>query len=94
MEYNKPLCPKKRDNDQAAQESLAYARRNFSLLSLIRSYPDNDRAVEMSFDLTNYQPQVRHYDNRIMNITPITTYSSQVNLYTGCDSEVASPSAI
>lgn len=48
-----------RDDDPQAQEQFKKAIEDFRPLYYIRSYPGNKRKIEMSFDLTNYQPQVR-----------------------------------
>lgn len=46
-----------RKDDAKAQEQYAFAQDNFKPLYYIRSYPDDKRKIEMSFDLANYQAQ-------------------------------------
>lgn len=43
--------------DPTAQKQFAYARKSFQPLYFIRSYPSDKKKIEMSFDLTHYQPQ-------------------------------------
>lgn len=61
MQYDSELRSTQRNDDQEAQDSFAFAEKNFSPLYFIRSYPSDKRKIEMSFDLTNYQPQVRTF---------------------------------
>lgn len=44
--------------DEDTHKSYEFAEKNFSPLYFIRSYPSDKKKIEMSFDLTNYQPQV------------------------------------
>jgi hypothetical protein len=43
--------------DPNAQQQFDYARKSFQPLYFIRSYPNDKKKIEMSFDLTHYQPQ-------------------------------------
>ncbi|KAH7889113.1 hypothetical protein F5I97DRAFT_1941780 [Phlebopus sp. FC_14] len=43
--------------DEGAQRSYDLAQKDFAPLYFIRSYPHDKKKVEMSFDLTRYQPQ-------------------------------------
>ncbi|KAM0750661.1 nucleotide-binding domain-containing protein [Meredithblackwellia eburnea MCA 4105] len=55
--YSSKLASDKRDSDEEAQRQFEFAQDNFNPLYYIRSYPDDKKKVEMSFDLTHYQPQ-------------------------------------
>jgi hypothetical protein len=53
-----PVLRSSSDSD-SAQEQYAFAEKSFKPLYYIRSYESNRLKMEMSFDLTEYQPQVR-----------------------------------
>jgi len=53
------LTSKARRSDPEAQKQFEFAAKNFKPLYFIRGYPSDPKKVEMSFDLTNYQPQFR-----------------------------------
>ncbi|KAG8832475.1 hypothetical protein FRC17_001296 [Serendipita sp. 399] len=57
LKFQDDLFSAKRKDDPKAQESKDFAMNNFKPLYFIRSYPSDKRKIEMSFDLTNYQPQ-------------------------------------
>ncbi|KAG8848998.1 hypothetical protein FRB91_010324 [Serendipita sp. 411] len=57
LKFQEDLFSSKRKEDPKAQQSKEFAKRNFKPLYFIRSYPADKRKIEMSFDLTNYQPQ-------------------------------------
>ncbi|KAF7981558.1 hypothetical protein HWV62_33167 [Athelia sp. TMB] len=59
LEYDPSLRSGTRDDDEEAQKSFEFAEKNFAPLYFIRSYPSDKKKVEMSFDLTNYQPQFK-----------------------------------
>ncbi|KAF8132617.1 hypothetical protein EV363DRAFT_1416711 [Boletus edulis] len=50
--------------DKDAKEAYELAQKEFAPLYFIRSYPDDKKKVEMSFDLTNYQPQFKGEHSR------------------------------
>ncbi|KAN0063765.1 hypothetical protein ACQY0O_003815 [Thecaphora frezii] len=49
-------CNANRQDDKS-KESFRYARENWKPLYLIKMYEEDPSLIEMSFDLTNYQPQ-------------------------------------
>ncbi|KAH0584852.1 hypothetical protein H2248_008130 [Termitomyces sp. 'cryptogamus'] len=57
VKYDPCLTSRKDPNDHDKQEKFKFAEKYFSPLYFIRSYPSDKRKVEMSFDLTVYQPQ-------------------------------------
>lgn len=61
LKYDHSLRSTARDADEEAQQSFKFAEENFAPLYFIRSYPSDKKKIEMSFDLTNYQPQVRFF---------------------------------
>jgi hypothetical protein len=58
------------DSSEDAQDKYAFAEDNFKPLYYIRSYPTDKLKVEMSFDLTHYQPQVslHLYPENVFNV--------------------------
>ncbi|KAG8221447.1 hypothetical protein J3R82DRAFT_1643 [Butyriboletus roseoflavus] len=56
LHYDPSLNSSRTDED--AKKAYELAQKEFAPLYFIRSYPDDKRKVEMSFNLTNYQPQV------------------------------------
>lgn len=59
--YDPAMRSTKRMDDEA-QKQYAFAAESFDPLYFIRSYPSDKSKVEMSFDLTQYQPQFNGYD--------------------------------
>jgi len=59
IQYSAELNSKARKSDPEAQKQFEFAAKNFKPLYFIRGYPSDPKKVEMSFDLTNYQPQFR-----------------------------------
>ncbi|SCV67332.1 BQ2448_5978 [Microbotryum intermedium] len=57
--YSDDLASTSRDDDKEAQKQLKFARDHFRPLYYIRSYPSDKKKIEMSFDLTHYQPQFK-----------------------------------
>ncbi|RDB29149.1 hypothetical protein Hypma_014944 [Hypsizygus marmoreus] len=57
VRYDPSLCSKEGLDDADKQKKFDFAKRHFSPLYFVRSYPNDKRRVEMSFDLTCYQPQ-------------------------------------
>ncbi|KAF8648107.1 hypothetical protein AX16_006404 [Volvariella volvacea WC 439] len=47
------------DTNQDKKKQFEFAEKHFAPLYYIRSYPEDRRRIEMSFDLTNYQPQFK-----------------------------------
>ncbi|PWZ03502.1 hypothetical protein BCV70DRAFT_18495 [Testicularia cyperi] len=56
MTYDPEYNAKTR-NDKETQEKFEFAKNNWKPLYLIKMYEDDPALIEMSFDLTNYQPQ-------------------------------------
>ncbi|TKY87974.1 hypothetical protein EX895_003070 [Sporisorium graminicola] len=56
MTYDSQYNAKNRD-DKETMESFEFAEKNWKPLYLIKMYEDDPSLIEMSFDLTNYQPQ-------------------------------------
>ena len=56
LHYDSSLNSSRTDED--AKKAYDLAKNKFAPLYFIRSYPDDKKKVEMSFELTNYQPQV------------------------------------
>ncbi|KZT29612.1 hypothetical protein NEOLEDRAFT_1055262 [Neolentinus lepideus HHB14362 ss-1] len=61
LEYDPSLRSKKRleERDEEALKQFDFAEKNFRPLYYVRSYPSDKTKIEMSFDLTNYQPQFK-----------------------------------
>ncbi|KAG6840424.1 hypothetical protein C0991_006774 [Blastosporella zonata] len=57
VKYDPCLRFKTGPDDTDKQQRFKFAEEHFSPLYFIRSYPSDKRRVEMSFDLTVYQPQ-------------------------------------
>ncbi|KAK4046052.1 hypothetical protein OIV83_006398 [Microbotryomycetes sp. JL201] len=57
VEYDKSFESDKRKDDKEAQEQYEFASKHFRPLYFIRSYPEDKKKIEMSFDLTVYQAQ-------------------------------------
>ncbi|KAF8625233.1 hypothetical protein AX17_006899 [Amanita inopinata Kibby_2008] len=57
VRYDPTLCSKKDQENTDRKKQVEFAENNFAPLYFIRSYPDDKSKLEMSFDLTNYQPQ-------------------------------------
>ncbi len=56
MTYDAKYNAKHRD-DEETKKSFKFAEENWKPLYLIKMYDDDPALIEMSFDLTNYQPQ-------------------------------------
>lgn len=56
MTYDSKYNAKNR-NDKETMEKFEFAKKNWKPLYLIKMYEDDPALIEMSFDLTNYQPQ-------------------------------------
>ncbi|TFK71507.1 nucleotide-binding domain-containing protein [Pluteus cervinus] len=55
--YDPRLASSKTKENEERRRRCEYAEKNFAPLYFIRSYPTDKSKIEMSFDLTNYQPQ-------------------------------------
>ncbi|KAF9450049.1 FAD/NAD(P)-binding domain-containing protein [Macrolepiota fuliginosa MF-IS2] len=63
--YDPRLNSKKNEDDPERQRQYAFAEKNFQPLYFIRSVPEDKSKIEMSFDLTVYQPQVSLESHRV-----------------------------
>lgn len=52
------LRSKEHQDDCERRKKYAFAEKSFQPLYFVRSVPEDRRKIEMSFDLTVYQPQV------------------------------------
>ncbi|KAJ3561360.1 hypothetical protein NP233_g10242 [Leucocoprinus birnbaumii] len=57
VRYDPELRSKKDQDDHERRKKYAFAEKSFQPLYFIRSVPDDKSKLEMSFDLTVYQPQ-------------------------------------
>lgn len=57
-EHNLKSTPSDPDKADEQKKKFEFAEKNFEPLYFIRSYPSDKKKMEMSFDLTVYQPQV------------------------------------
>ncbi|KAK4701440.1 hypothetical protein P7C70_g4790, partial [Phenoliferia sp. Uapishka_3] len=56
-EHSEKLNSEKREDDKEAQGQFEYAKKHFEPIYYIYSDPEDKKKIEMSFDLTLYQPQ-------------------------------------
>ena len=70
LHYDSSLNSSRMDED--AKKAYELAEKEFAPLYFIRSYPDDKKKVEMSFDLTNYQPQVCIVERSFLLATILT----------------------
>ncbi|KIM34211.1 hypothetical protein M408DRAFT_325676 [Serendipita vermifera MAFF 305830] len=63
LRFDEALFASKGNGGQEDRDAFKFAQENFNPLYFIRSYPSDKRKIEMSFDLTNYQPQFKSGDN-------------------------------
>ncbi|KAF9500731.1 FAD/NAD(P)-binding domain-containing protein [Pleurotus eryngii] len=61
VRFSDDLPSKKRlaEGDEETKKAVEFAKDNFKPLYYVRSYPEDKKKIEMSFDLTNYQPQFK-----------------------------------
>ncbi|EJC98286.1 FAD/NAD-binding domain-containing protein [Fomitiporia mediterranea MF3/22] len=59
LDYKEDLVSSSRKNDGTTQEAMAYAEKSFRPLYFIHMYDQDPKKIEMSFDLTHYQPQFK-----------------------------------
>ena len=59
LKYQEELVAKGRKDDPATQKSTDFASKNFRPLYFIHMYDHDPKKIEMSFDLTHYQPQFK-----------------------------------
>ncbi|KAM6490729.1 hypothetical protein JOM56_014072 [Amanita muscaria] len=57
VRYDPTLCSEKNREEPERQKRIKFAEDHFAPLYFIRSYPQDKSKLEMSFDLTCYQPQ-------------------------------------
>ena len=58
--HNAPISPTSSPEEQAeAEAAFAFAEKHFRPLYYTMQYPEDKAKIEMSFDLTHYQPQFR-----------------------------------
>ena len=71
-EFSTSFKSERRENHEEADERCSFAEKNFEPLYYIRSYPSDKSKIEMSFDLTNYQPQVGFFIYHIGSVANIS----------------------
>ena len=57
MEYKESLVSSSRKAEEATKKAMEFAEKNFTPLYFIHMYDQDPKKIEMSFDLTHYQPQ-------------------------------------
>jgi hypothetical protein len=88
VQFDRSLCSE--DASEEAEERYAFSERNFKPLYFIRSYPSDKSKVEMSFDLTEYQPQVGS-GSVCVELKIYWLFSSRVCLHVGPSQETPCP---
>lgn len=63
LQFDEKLFSEQRKDDPKERGKAEFAKENFKPLYFIRSYPSDKKKIEMSFDLTHYQPQFDSQDN-------------------------------
>ncbi|KAL5523247.1 hypothetical protein ACEPAF_1514 [Sanghuangporus sanghuang] len=59
LSYREDLVAKSRKEEGTTQEAMSFAEKNFRPLYFIHMYDKDPKKIEMSFDLTHYQPQFK-----------------------------------
>jgi len=59
MEFREALVADSRKNDPSTQKAVNFAKDEFRPLYFIHMYDQDPKKIEMSFDLTHYQPQFK-----------------------------------
>ena len=59
MEYREDLVADSRKQEQSTKEAMKLAENEFRPLYFIHMYDQDPKKIEMSFDLTHYQPQFK-----------------------------------
>lgn len=59
MEFREALVADSRKNDPGTQKAINFAKDEFRPLYFIHMYDQDPKKIEMSFDLTHYQPQFK-----------------------------------
>lgn len=59
MEFRESLVPDSRKDDPSTQKAVNFAKDEFRPLYFIHMYDQDPKKIEMSFDLTHYQPQFK-----------------------------------
>ena len=58
-EYREDFVAESRKNEESTKKSMEFAAKEFKPLYYIHMYEQDPKKIEMSFDLTNYQPQFK-----------------------------------
>ena len=59
MEYREDLVADSRKQEQSTRDAMKFAENEFRPLYFIHMYDQDPKKIEMSFDLTHYQPQFK-----------------------------------
>ncbi|KLO12863.1 FAD/NAD-binding domain-containing protein [Schizopora paradoxa] len=59
MEFRESLVAESRKDDPSTQKAVSFAKDEFRPLYFIHMYDQDPKKIEMSFDLTHYQPQFK-----------------------------------
>ena len=59
MVYRPDLVAESRKDEQSTKEAMELAEKKFQPLYFIHMYDQDPKKIEMSFDLTHYQPQLK-----------------------------------
>ena len=59
MEYKESMVASSRKAEEATKKAMEFAEKNFTPLYFIHMYDQDPKKIEMSFDLTHYQPQFK-----------------------------------
>jgi hypothetical protein len=82
LQYDPSLRSKQDQDNPDKKRQFEFAEKNFAPLYFIRSHPSDRRKVEMSFDLTCYQPQVSYFlDCRNPSFSISTTQFDGISPY-------------
>lgn len=61
LEYREELVADSRKSEESTRKSMEFAKTDFRPLYFIHMYDQDPKKIEMSFDLTHYQPQFKVY---------------------------------
>ena len=59
MKYREDLVADSRKNDKSTKKAMEFSKEQFRPLYFIHMYDQDPKKIEMSFDLTHYQPQFK-----------------------------------
>lgn len=59
LEYKEKLIANARKSEESTKKAVKFAEKNFAPLYFIHMYDQDPKKIEMSFDLTHYQPQFK-----------------------------------